>query len=98
MVRHIFIATIKEGVSDEIVNQKMEEMRAMKDSVPEIESIMVGRSLGWVGAANTVTMVIDLKDRNAFDTLMASPAHIEVGNKAAEAFETDNFVISQIEY
>ena len=50
------------------------------------------------GAANIVTMVIDLKDRNAFDTLMASPAHIEVGNKAAEAFETDNFVISQIEY
>ena len=49
----------------------MEEMRAMKDSVLEIESIMVGRSLGWVGAANTVTMVIDLKDRNAFDTLMA---------------------------
>lgn len=51
MVRHIFIATIKEGVSDEIVNQKMEEMRAMKESVSEIESIMVGRSLGWVGAA-----------------------------------------------
>ena len=53
MVRHIFIATIKDGVSEEIVNQKMEEMRAMKDSVLEIESIMVGRSLGWVGAANT---------------------------------------------
>ena len=77
MVRHIFIATIKDGVSEEIVNQKMEEMRAMKDSVLEIESIMVGRSLGWVGAANTVTMVIDLKDKNAFDTLMASPAHVE---------------------
>ena len=49
MVRHIFIATIKDGVSEEIVNQKMEEMRAMKESVSEIESIMVGRSLGWVG-------------------------------------------------
>ena len=81
MVRHIFIATIKDGVSEEIVNQKMEEMRAMKDSVLEIESIMVGRSLGWVGAANTVTMVIDLKDRNAFDTLMARSEERRVGKE-----------------
>ena len=30
-----------------------------------------------VGASNKGTMVIDLKDKNAFDTLMASPAHVE---------------------
>ena len=30
-----------------------------------------------VGASNKGTMVIDLKDKNAFDSLMASPAHVE---------------------
>ena len=30
-----------------------------------------------VGASNKGTMVIDLKDKNAFDTLMASPVHVE---------------------
>ena len=34
MIRHIFMATVKEGVSDEVVCQKMDEMRAMKNSVP----------------------------------------------------------------
>lgn len=49
MVRHIFIATIKDGVSEEIVNQKMEEMRAMKDSVLEIESMHYGRQKPRMG-------------------------------------------------
>lgn len=41
MIRHIFMATVKEGVSDEVVCQKMDEMHAMKDSVPAIKAITV---------------------------------------------------------
>lgn len=62
MIRHIFMCTIKEGVSDEVVARKMEEMRAMKESIPEIEEIIVQRNLGWVGPNNVVTMIVDLKD------------------------------------
>ena len=35
MIRHIFMCTIKDGVSDELVEKKMAEMRAMKDGVPD---------------------------------------------------------------
>lgn len=97
MIRHIFMCTIKDGVNDGAVKQKMDEMRAMKDTVPEIESITVQRNLGWAGPNNVVTMIIDLKDRAAFDALMASKAHTEVAAKADEAFRTDNFVLGQIE-
>ena len=77
MIRHIFMYTIKDGVSDEVVERKMAEMRAMKDSVPEIEFITVQRNLGWVGPDNVVTMIIDLKDKAAFDALMASAKRIQ---------------------
>ncbi len=97
MIRHIFMATIKDGVSEELVKQKMAEMQAMKDSVPEIEAIIVEKNLGWVGSDNVVTMIVDVKDKAAFDTLLASAAHIEVAAKADEAFRTDNFVLAQIE-
>lgn len=97
MIRHIFMCTIKVGVTDEVVEQKMAEMRATKDAMPEIESITVQRNLGWAGPDNVVTMIIDLKDRAAFDALMASKAHTEVAAKADEAFRTDNFVLAQIE-
>lgn len=97
MIRHIFIATIKKDVSDELIETKMVEMRAMKDSVPEIENIWVGRSIGYAGDSNTVSMIVDVKDKAAFDALLASKAHTEVAAKADEAFRADNFVLSQIE-
>ena len=97
MIRHIFMCTIKDGVSDELVEKKMAEMRAMKDGVPEIEAITVARNLGWAGPDNVVTMLVDLKDKAAFESLMASKAHTEVAAKADEAFRTDNFVLVQIE-
>ena len=97
MIRHIFMCTIKDGVTDEVVERKMAEMRAMKDTIPEIETITVQRNLGWAGPNNVVTMMIDLKDRAAFDALMASKAHTEVAAKADKVFRTDNFVLGQIE-
>ena len=98
MIRHIFIATIKDDAADEVVNQKMEEMRAMKDSVPEIESIMVARSLGWLGTAKTVTMIIDLENKTAFNALLNNETHQAVSARAGEAFDTSNFILCQIEY
>ena len=97
MIRHIFMCTVKDGVTDEAVEQKMAEMRAMKDAVPEIEAITVRRNLGWAGPSNVVTMMVDLKDRAAFDVLMESKAHTEVAAAAGETFRTDNFVLAQIE-
>ena len=97
MIRHIFMATAKEGTPDEVINRKMDEMRAMKDSVPAIQAITVARNLGWAGPANVVTMIVDVKDKAGFDALLASPAHCEVADKAVEAFRTDNFVMAQIE-
>lgn len=96
MIRHIFIATIKDGISDEVVGQKMSQMRAMKDSVTAIKHIWVGKSLGLAGPANTVSMIVDVEDKAGLDALLASEAHRKISNHAGEAFRTDNFVMSQI--
>lgn len=97
MIRHIFMATVKEGTPDEVINRKMDEMRAMKDSVPAIQAITVARNLGWAGPANVVTMIVDVEDKAGFDALLASPVHCAVADKANEAFCTDHFVMAQIE-
>ena len=97
MIRHTFIATIKEGTSDEIINQKMEEIRNLKQEVPVINAISVGKNLGWIGPSNCITMIIDLNDKKDFEQLMSSPAHSKISEKADEAFDTSNFIISQIE-
>lgn len=44
MLRHVFIINVKEEISDDVVEQKMAEMRAMKEKETVIEEIMVGRT------------------------------------------------------
>lgn len=96
MIRHIFIATIKEGTPDEVVNQQIRAMRAMKESVPEMKDLRVGRSIGLAGPADTVTMTIDCDSEADFQKILASEAHQQVAANAGEAFRTDNFILSQI--
>ena len=58
MIRHIFIATIKEGVTDSEIQKEMELMRSMKNELPEIKEIIIEKSTGWIGLSDVVTMII----------------------------------------
>lgn len=98
MIRHIFIATIKEGVADEDIQKEMEFMRSMKNDVAEIKEIVVGKSTGWLGLNDVVTMTIDVNNKDDFDKVMQSEAHQKVSATASDFFKTDNFIITQIEY
>lgn len=96
MIRHIFMATIKDGVADEQVSKVMSEMLTKLQAEPVVKDIRVGRSLGLVGPTNTVTMVIDLDSAHDFHALLATDAHKSLSASAGEVFRTDNFVFSQI--
>ena len=98
MLRHVFIIDVKEGISDDVVERKMAEMRAMKEKETVIDSIMVGRTRGLFGRPDAVMMVIDLKDKAAFDVLIRSRTHADIAEKAEEAFDMQSADIAQIEY
>lgn len=40
MIRHIFIATIKEGVTDSEIQKEMELMRSMKNELPKLKKLL----------------------------------------------------------
>lgn len=46
MIRHIFIGTFKEGISDEIKQKELADMKAMKERIPGIVHQEVGFSTG----------------------------------------------------
>lgn len=98
MLRHVFIIDVKEGISDDVVERKMAEMRAMKEKETVIDSIMVGRTRGLFGRPDAVMMVIDLKDKAAFDVLLQSQTHTDIAEKAGETFDMQSADIAQIEY
>lgn len=49
MIRHIFIGTFKEGISDEVKQKELADMQAMKEKIPGIMAQEVGFSTGWAG-------------------------------------------------
>lgn len=98
MLRHVFIINVKEGISDDVVERKMAEMRAMKEKEAVVENIMVGRTAGLFGRPDAVMMIIDLRDKAAFDILIHSKTHIDIAEKAEEAFDMQSADIAQIEY
>ena len=101
MIRHIFIAPIKEGISEEKLNKEISLLKAMKDNIPEIITLTIGKNKGWVGGANAVTMVIDLKDKEAFDIYMEHPYHKfinSINGTEDDCFITEGFYSCQIEY
>ena len=87
MIRHIFIATIKEGVTDSEIQKEMELMRSMKNELPEIKEIIVEKSTGWIGLS-----------KQDFDKVIQSVAHQKVSATAPDFFRTDNFILTQVEY
>ena len=97
MIRQIFIAPIKEGVSEDKVQDRIRAQRALKDHVQGIEDITVDKAMGLYGMVNAVVMTIDLKDMGAWNNLLASEYHTQLGNEAGEYFDVNGFVAAQVE-
>ena len=68
MIRQIFITPIKPGTPDAKPQQRIEAQRGLRDPVPGIVAITVGRALGPCGLDHAVVMTIgreDIRARNA---------------------------------
>lgn len=97
MIRQIFIAPVKEDVSEAQVQERIKAQLALKEHVPGIEAITVGKALGLYGMDHAVVMTIDLKDMEAWDALLASEYHTRLGMEAGEYFDVNGFVAAQVE-
>lgn len=99
MIRHIFIGTFKDGISDEIKQNEFSDMKAMKDRIPGIVAQAVGFSTGWAGIPNQIVMTVDFAEKVDFDVYMTHPYHMDYIAKTGEKyFDTSTFVSAQFEF
>ena len=96
MIRHIFIGTFKENISDEIKNKVLADLRAMKEKIPGIVELKADFSTGWVGSENSVVMTVDFAAKEDFDGYIAHPYHTNhVAKQGAEFLAS--YVAAQFE-
>lgn len=99
MIRHIFIGTFKDGISDEIKQKELSDMKAMKDKIPGIMAQEVGFSTGWTGSQNQIVMTVDFAEKSDFDVYMTHPYHMDyIAKTGEEYFDTSTFVAAQFEF
>lgn len=96
MIRHVFVAPVREGVSEKVVDAKVAEMEGLACAVEGIEGFSVGRSLGFVGPSGAVAMVVDFADEAAFHAFVSCDLHQRIAAGASEAFEVEGFALAQI--
>lgn len=99
MIRHIFIGTFKEDISEEIRQSVLADMKAMKEKISGIAAQKIGFSTGWAGQENQIVMTVDFREKEAFDVYMTHPYHMEhVDKLGTEYFDRSTFVAAQFEF
>lgn len=99
MIRHIFIGTFKDGISDETKRKELEDMKAMKEKILGIVAQEVGFSTGWAGPENQIVMTVDFATKEDFDVYMTHPYHMDYIDKTGtEYFDRSTFVAAQFEF
>ena len=77
MVRHIFIGTFKEGVSDEMKNKELNDLRAIKEKIPGVLELHADFSTGWFGVKGQIVMTVDLDNGEVFAKYLVHPYHAD---------------------
>lgn len=96
MIRHIFIGMFKDGISEEIKQKELADMKAMEEKIPGIAAQEVGFSTGWNGPKNQIVMTVDFENKEDFDVYMTHPYHADyIKQTGTDYFDTSSFVSAQ---
>ena len=99
MFRHLFMAEFKDDVSEEIRRKEIDDLRAMKDKIPNILDVQANRTVGWIGKKDLIMMTVDVASKEDFDAFQAHPYHAEyISETGIKYCKPDSFVVGQIEF
>lgn len=99
MIRHLFMAAFKDGISEDIKRKEIEDLRAMKENIPGIVDLQVNRTTGWAGEGDRIMMTVDVAAREDFDVYLNHPYHTEyIAKTGIDYCKQESFVAGQIEF
>ena len=88
MIRHIFIAAMKEGVSEEIIREIAKKLRGLKEKYPTVRA---GENLGWYA------LTADFADKRSWEAFVNSPEHAAIARDSMKYYDPDFIFASQFE-
>jgi stress responsive alpha/beta barrel protein len=75
MVEHVVLFKTTAGASDEQKSRMVEELGKLKDRIPGIIDLTVGRNFSTRNQGYDIGLVVRFQDRAALETYLPHPAH-----------------------
>ena len=94
MIRHIFIAAMKDGVSEEIIREIVKNLRELKEKFPTVRA---GKNLGWYANNTQIALTADFADKKSWEAFVNSPEHAAIAKDAMKYYDPDLIFASQFE-
>jgi hypothetical protein len=79
VIRHVFVGTVRDGVSEKDVDRLVERWRGLPREVPGIRSFSAGRNVSTRDHRYSVAVVADFDDIAGWELWMEHPSHLAVG-------------------
>ena len=99
MIRHIFMGTFKRGISDDVKQKELEDLRAMKDRMPSVANLEVGFTTGWEGMPDSIALTADFRTKADFEAYKVHPYHADYINQTGtDYFDRSTFLSVQFEF
>lgn len=97
MYRHIFIGVIKENTEEEKITARIEALKLLKEKVPVVVNLTVGRNLKWYNNEETIILVGDFQNREDWTAFVNSEYHQQLNSVASEVFDLNRLTAYQFE-
>ena len=92
MIRHIFLAAVKNGVSEEIVQGIVKNLQALTAKYPTVRA---GKNLGWFSDKTQIALTADFEDMDSWDAFINSPEHTEIVKHSMKYYDPNMLFASQ---
>ena len=97
MLRHIFMCSIKEEITEEQLEGLVNAYRSLSEKVPEIIQLTVGKNLGLYDTKITLALVADFENEMDWKSFMENPDHLFIGETASMFLYPSSVVVVQIQ-
>ncbi len=97
MYRHIFNGVVKEGISEETIEARLDALQVLK-TLPQAKSVAIGRNLQWYTPQEVLIVIADFKNKSDWEAFVTSAEHTALNKVASEVFDLEKSCGYQIEY
>lgn len=94
MIRHIFMAAVKNEVTEEKIEEIVKSLKNLKKKFPTLQA---GKNLGWFDKKTQIVVTGEFSTHEEWSNFINSPEHTNIVKNYLDCYNQDMIFTSQFE-